>query len=378
MENFMENSGLLHIGERILKNVPFKTKLKCRLVKRSWNQIFEKEASKAKNDLDNLIKSLKNITINPEYDYDYDGYDWDYFGKMAKYERRKTWLNFVMDLRSKTNKVVNVLLKELISYQFNTGFSLFPLEQFVVKRDVELVNLALKQKFDVGFDKALQMAIQNRYTDIVQCFKPFMTLKHLRKYVLEPTRSGDINALKIVYPNPKEHLVVDRFGANPIHIAAYMGHIRIVGYFIENTEGLTAQDNSGFTPLCYAIINCYHSIFLMITKVVPEDHILKPIMNGKNVIHIAAESGQLEVVSQLCEKVKNPIVTDDMGNTPIHYGAYIGHLEMLKFLTSKNTVSMIPNKNGETPFQLAWVNHHDKAANFLAEYENSQSEGTEK
>ena len=39
---------------------------------------------------------------------------------------------------------------------------------------------------------------------------------------------------------------------------------------------------------------------------------------------------------------------------------------------------MIPNKNGETPFQLAWVNHHDKAAKLLAEYENSQSKGTQK
>ena len=63
----MENPGLLHIGERILKNAPFKTKLKCRLVKRSWNQIFEKEASKAKNDLDNLIKSIREFTIRPEF-----------------------------------------------------------------------------------------------------------------------------------------------------------------------------------------------------------------------------------------------------------------------------------------------------------------------
>ena len=57
MEAVMENPGLIHIGERILKNVNFKTQAQCRLVKRSWNQIFEKEASKAKNDLDNLIKS---------------------------------------------------------------------------------------------------------------------------------------------------------------------------------------------------------------------------------------------------------------------------------------------------------------------------------
>ena len=366
METFMENPGLLHIGERILKNAPFKTKLKCRLVKRSWNQIFEKEASKAKNDLDNLIKSIREFTIRPEN-----------CEMLSMYESRTTWMNFVMHLRSNTNKVVNVLLKELISYQFNTGFTLFPLEQFVVKRDVELVNLTLKQKFYVGFDfdETLQIAIQNRYTDIVQCFKPFMTLKHLRKYVLEPTRSGDINALKIVYPNPKEHLVVDRFGANPIHIAAYMGRIRIVEYFIENTEGLTAQDNSGFTPLCYAIINCYYSIVCMIIKAVPEDHILKPIMNGKNVIHIAAESGQLEVVSQLCEKVKNPIVPDNMGNTPIHYAAYIGHLEMLKLLVPYGTDLMIPNQHDKTPLQLAMANSHTEAAKYLVECEQRQIKG---
>ena len=371
----MENPGLLHIGERILKNVPFRTKLKCRLVKRSWNQIFEKEASKAKNDLDNLIKSIRESTIRPEFNEDEEVSE--YCKMLSKYESRIIWMNFVMHLRSKTNKVVNVLLKELISYQFNTGFSSLPLEQFVMKRDMELVNLTIKQKLYDGFvfDKALQIAIQNRYTDIVQCLKPFMTLKHLRKYVLEPTRSGDINALKIVYPNPKEHLVVDRFGANPIHIAAYMGHIRIVGYFIENTEGLTAQDNSGFTPLCYAIINCYHSIFLMITKVVPEDHILKPIMNGKNVIHIAAESGKLEVVSQLCEKVKNPILPDDMGNTPIHYAAYIGHLEMLKLLVPYGTDLMIPNQHDKTPLQLAMTNGHTEAAKYLVECEQRQNKG---
>ena len=165
------------------------------------------------------------------------------------------------------------------------------------------------------------------------------------------------------------------FGENPIHIAASMGHNSIVKYFIENTEGLTAQDNLGYTPLCYAIINCHYSIFRMIAKAVPEDHILKPIINGMNVIHIAAERGQFEVVYQLCKKVKNPIVADRNGNSPIHFVASNGHLQMLKFLTSYGTDLMIPNKKGESPLKLAEANGHTKVIKYLMEFERKQIEG---
>ena len=110
------------------------------------------------------------------------------------------------------------------------------------------------------------------------------------------------------------------------------------------------------------------------TKAVPEDHILKPIINCKNVIHIAAERGQFEDVYQLCKNLKNPIVPDNKGNTPIHYAAYIGHLEMLKFLIPFSTDFMIPNKYGKTPLQAAAVNGHSKAANYLVECEQKQNQ----
>ena len=178
--------------------------------------------------------------------------------------------------------------------------------------------------------------------------------------------------MKTFYINPKEALIVDPFGLNPIHIAAFHGHIDIVEYFIENTEALTAQDNSGCTPLCGAIINCHYSIFRIIAKAVSEDHILKPLINCMNVIHVAAERGQLEVVYQLCKKVTNPIVPDDKGNSPIHYAASNGHLGMLKFLTSYGTDLMIPNKNGKTPLKLAEANGHTKVVKYLAECERKQ------
>ena len=50
MKNFaimaFENPGLCHIGEKIFKNLDLPTKLNCRLVRKSWNIMLEKQASK--------------------------------------------------------------------------------------------------------------------------------------------------------------------------------------------------------------------------------------------------------------------------------------------------------------------------------------------
>ena len=373
----MENPGLLHIGERILKHLHFKTQAKCRLVNRSWNHILENEASKTKTDLNNLLKSISEIRFrsNPK----------EVLEIAKKNLRLHSWIDFVKVMSSKMNNhVINILLKRHISHQLDIGFSSFPLEHFVLKKDREMVDLTLKhKKYDTAFstymniaefdfEKALKKAVENKYTDIVQCLKPYMTFNHLNKYIFKPTKDGDIDVLKIMYPNPKEALMDDLFGDNPIHIAASFGRTKIVKYFIENSEGLTAQNNSGHTPLYYAIIYNNSNILSLIIKTVSEDHILKPIMNGKNVIHIAAERGQLSFVYQLCKKVKNPLVADDKGNSPIHYAASKGHLQILqmlqKVLKSYWTDFTIPNRNGKTPLQLAKLNGHSKVVKYLSQF----------
>ena len=46
MDMVFENPGLCHIREKIFNNLNIQTKLSCRLVKKSWNDEFEKQASK--------------------------------------------------------------------------------------------------------------------------------------------------------------------------------------------------------------------------------------------------------------------------------------------------------------------------------------------
>ena len=131
--------------------------------------------------------------------------------------------------------------------------------------------------------------------------------------------------------------------------------------------------NSHFIALL-RYIDCQFSRIIINT--VSEDHILKPIKNGKNVIHVAAEIGLLSTLNQLCKKVKSPFVLDDKGNSSIHYAASEGHLQILqmlhKYLKSSGTDLTIPNGNGDTPLQLAKLKGHSKVVKYLVECERKQ------
>ena len=46
MDIVFDHPGLCHIGEKIFKNLDIQSKLACRLVRKSCNGVFEKQASK--------------------------------------------------------------------------------------------------------------------------------------------------------------------------------------------------------------------------------------------------------------------------------------------------------------------------------------------
>ena len=114
--------------------------------------------------------------------------------------------------------------------------------------------------YESEFDNALRKAVTYGYTEIVQCFKPYMDKRYHEKYIFDPAWYGQLRILKILIPNPNEPLMVDSEGNNPIHIAASKGHIEIVKYFIENTKGLRAQNKDGHTPLQLAKSNHHRKV----------------------------------------------------------------------------------------------------------------------
>ena len=59
MDVFFENQGLCHIGENIFKNLDFHSQLTCRLVRKSWNNMFVKEQKAQELNLKNSKFILK-------------------------------------------------------------------------------------------------------------------------------------------------------------------------------------------------------------------------------------------------------------------------------------------------------------------------------
>ena len=87
-----------------------------------------------------------------------------------------------------------------------------------------------------------------------------------------------------------------------------------------------------------------------------------------NIINFVVQFGGFEIVKMLCGKVKNPIVEDEMGNSPIHHAASNGSLEILKFLITYTSNPNVPNKNGMTPLEIATSNGHKKIVKYLQEF----------
>ena len=137
MDIVFENPGLNHIGENIFKNLDFHTQLTCRLVRKSLNDLFEKEASKI--DLENLLKKflheampglrVREIGIEPDFVVDYEE-----FLKEAQTKLPTFAMNFYLQ---------NILLKESNVSIFNRAI---PWIAFAIIGDSKMVELILNIK----------------------------------------------------------------------------------------------------------------------------------------------------------------------------------------------------------------------------------------
>ena len=144
MDSFMTNQGYFHIGAKIFKNLDFKTQLTCRLVKRSWNQFLEYEASKSKIDFNALLRMLEEPDPKNYKEY-------EYLVKEVNYQK---WTKFLLKMEAKIEiPWINALLQKYIKYMNRVGLSIFPLEYFVLIRNAKMVEFIFKEElFDINDD----------------------------------------------------------------------------------------------------------------------------------------------------------------------------------------------------------------------------------
>ncbi|KAL5717795.1 hypothetical protein ACHQM5_010760 [Ranunculus cassubicifolius] len=145
----------------------------------------------------------------------------------------------------------------------------------------------------------------------------------------EAARRGLLDCCEVIFERcPQLFLETNNVGATALHYAASKGHVDIINFLIQQTDG--------------------HILLMMETKY------------EYTALHYAAENGQLGAVKALIaadtssgnDLLKK--ITED-GNTALHFAVKRCHLEVIEYLVERDPDYEYPsNTDGHTPLFMAW------------------------
>ena len=278
METFTKNPGLQQISEDIFRCLDKKSLLNCRLVNHSWKEI-----------LDMPIFCLKNFNSSEVVE------NWKFLAQQIEDEELAKKFSLILTKMEKSKPI-------------------YPLEMVIKLKKVGKYPDVMK--FILEHEKT-------HSTVSVHCITPI----HLAaSYGL----TQSVERLRDKYDSPIDY-IESSDGSNPIHYAAYNGHLEIVIILAKFTDVPNAVDNNGSTP-----------------------------------IHYAAFRGHFKIVKFLTNLTDDPNIPNNDEITPIHYAAFNGHLKTVKFLVHLTDVSNAPdNFFGNTPMEMAKANGHTQVVKFL-------------
>jgi ankyrin repeat protein len=153
----------------------------------------------------------------------------------------------------------------------------------------------------------------------------------------------------------------DEQGRTPLHLAAKIGRYSIVKYLVEHGSDVHKKDDFHKTPLVYAIEKNRIKVIVYLSKVVnktqrkeEEDALFLSVKendldrlsynltrrdinsvdrDGKTVLHIASEAGNLEIVKFLLGMGADRTILDYDGRNALSYAKLTGNKELIKVLS---------------------------------------------
>ena len=176
----------------------------------------------------------------------------------------------------------------------------------------------------------------------------------------------------------------DNFGTTPLYLACQEGHIDIIKFLVQNKHcDLKSQAHNGWTCLHAAIstgklevIKCINSMtmsfFYRLLHTLHSSAIIE--LGCNNLLHIAAEFGQLRIVQYLIEELKfDPNSRRPDQVLPIHLASFGGHYYVVDYLANKcmcNIQSI--DVHGNTPLHFAAAGGHPHMIEYFVEKYNTE------
>ena len=176
---------------------------------------------------------------------------------------------------------------------------------------------------------------------------------------------GDIDLVKNIEVRTKNQSPETGYERNPLHLAAFQGHLEICKWYIMNTTHISEvnrADYNGWTVLHLAASNGQVETFNYLLEH-GADLYLKD-QEGQTALHIAAQLNSLKICKLIVEIYdKGGVLVNSGANgrwgdgeTPLHTATRYGHTEIVEFILANVVDKNLVNENGDTPLSLAAKN----------------------
>ena len=142
-------------------------------------------------------------------------------------------------------------------------------------------------------------------------------------------------------------------GRNCLHIAAWRGHLNLCKILIDkNNFDVNMVNNKGFTALHYSAMNGSYESVTYFAGMGTDIHLKTN--DGTNCLHIAAQSGHLNLCKKLVEKHNfNVNMSNNKGFTALHYSAASGSYESVRHFVGMVTDIHAKSNSGTRCLHIA-------------------------
>lgn len=154
----------------------------------------------------------------------------------------------------------------------------------------------------------------------------------------------------------------DRKGFQALHIAALVNFDKVVRQLVEAGSNVNSRNKVVRTPLHEAILSNHYNVA---TALISNGADINACVLGQVPLHLAAKSGNHEMVRFLIEKGANKMRYDSSGNMPIHGAAWGGHLKAIEELVGERADLNAKTRFGGTLLHIAVLGNNFYLAQYL-------------
>ncbi|GFU57296.1 hypothetical protein NPIL_316821, partial [Nephila pilipes] len=142
--------------------------------------------------------------------------------------------------------------------------------------------------------------------------------------------AGYVEIVKTLLNNKAKINVFRKDGLTPLHLAAVKGHTSVVKLLLENGANANLADTKNRSSVELAVAHGRVEVVELLLKE-KNVHINDKGNDGFSLLHIAAQAGNLNIVTYLINQGADVNSQNDAGSKPIHIATREGHKDVVEF-----------------------------------------------